>query len=210
MANLIPKLRESRMMPEVGNDVPAVTDLIFVLAGRQARKVYGLQLWRNGLSRHILLSTGRFEIRRFAELGLPVWPQLCAARSRTPPNLRHFFVMYDDSGWWVERIPLSHFGTFSEISALRDLLIQFPRQRSLLIVSDGFHLRRVQMCCCRLLPKRITVRYIAVPEEVGARIRFWHAFSQWSLEGIKILVYFAILVIGSRRSRVARKDQSED
>jgi hypothetical protein len=185
------------------DDVPPITDLIFVLAGRQARKVYGLQLWRNGLSKHILLSTSRFEIRRFAELGLPVWPQLCAARSRTPPDLRHFFVLYDDLGWSVTRIPLGCFGTFSEICALRDLLLQHPLQHSLLIVSDGSHLRRVQMCCCQLLPKQIVVRYIAVPEDVHTRRRFWHAFSQWSLERMKILMYYTIFVISNRASRVA-------
>jgi uncharacterized SAM-binding protein YcdF (DUF218 family) len=190
-------------MPNFENDVPPIADLIFVLAGQQARKVYGLQLWRNGFSKNILLSTGRFEIRRFAELGLSVWPQLCAARSGTPPGLRHFFVLYDDLGWRVTRIPLGRFGTFSEIRALRDLLLERPLQRSLLIVSDASHLRRVQLCCCRLLPKRIVVRYAAAPEDIHTRGRFWHAFSQWVLERIKILIYYTIFAIGNRASRVA-------
>lgn len=183
--------------------MPPIADLIFVLAGRQARKVYGLQLWRDGLSKNILLSTGRFEIRRFAEFGLSVWPQLCAARSGTPPDLRHFFVLHDDLGWRVTRIPLGRFGTLSEISALRDLLLQYPLQRSLLVVSDASHLRRVQLCCCRLLPKEVVVRYAAAPEDIYTRGRFWHTFSQWSVERIKILIYYTIFATSNRASRVA-------
>jgi len=40
-------------------------DLIFVLAGEMSRKHYAVQLFREGLAPRLLLSVGRFEIRRF-------------------------------------------------------------------------------------------------------------------------------------------------
>jgi hypothetical protein len=45
-------------------------DLIFVRAGREDRKLDGLQLFREGRAPRLLVSVGRYEIRRFADLPL--------------------------------------------------------------------------------------------------------------------------------------------
>jgi hypothetical protein len=50
------------------------TDLIFVLAGRDYRKHYALQLFKDGIAPSILFSVSRFEIRRFSScLRLFLW-----------------------------------------------------------------------------------------------------------------------------------------
>src|SRR5262245_11773192 len=46
-------------------------DAIFVFAGRESRKRFGVRLYREGRAPRLLLSVGRFEWRRFADLSLP-------------------------------------------------------------------------------------------------------------------------------------------
>jgi hypothetical protein len=74
---------------------PSDSDLIFVLAGRQARTLFGLEL----LSRRvptIRLSTARFEIRRFAGPPLPEPFDLLGLAFHVPPRYRHFFVLFEN------------------------------------------------------------------------------------------------------------------
>ncbi len=157
--------------PLVCSDSLQPSDLIFVLAGPQDRKTYGLKIWQAGWATHLILSTGRFDIRRFAELNLPAWAQLWEMRTNTPPEKRHFFVTYDGSTWQVQRIPVGSFGTLSEIQELARWLDHHPQIHLLLIVSSGPHLRRVQICCRMLLPEQVQYRLIAVPGENRITIR---------------------------------------
>ena len=50
-------------------DSPTPADVIFVLAGRHERKRHGLQLFRDGLATRLILSLGRFEVRKMGSLG---------------------------------------------------------------------------------------------------------------------------------------------
>lgn len=185
------------------------SDLIFALAGRQDRKVYALKLFQEGWAERILLSTGRWDIRRFADLNLTVWPQLWEMRSSTPPEKRHFFVSFDGSRWHVERIPIRNFGTLSELQALTCWLQEHPEIRSVLVVSSGPHLRRVRMCCRELLAERVAHRLVAVPADISpatnASPRTWEALKLVSFEWFKLLLYRVVLVLHRAGKHPARE-----
>jgi uncharacterized SAM-binding protein YcdF (DUF218 family) len=140
-------------------------DLIFVLAGLEARKAYGLELWRQHGAGAILFSVGRFEIRKFSKLDLPASIDLLEAAKPIPPPQRHFFVSFGVDGWPVKQIRIGRFGTWSEIEALALWLGRRYRVRSLVVVSSAYHLYRVRICCRALLPERVHVEYRASPDE---------------------------------------------
>ncbi len=142
-------------------------DLIFVLAGRQSRKEYALELFRQGLAPRILLSVGRFEIRRFAKLPLPVPLDLLAIASSVPPPERHYFVEFEGGMFHVEQLRPERLGTLAEIKSLARWLEGHPEVLSILLVSSASHLRRVRMCCRALLRRGLEVRLAAVPEDGG-------------------------------------------
>ena len=64
-------------------------DLIFILAGQMSRKDFALQLFREGLAPRLLFSVGRFEIRRFSKLALPIGLDLLKLAQHLPPPQRH-------------------------------------------------------------------------------------------------------------------------
>ncbi len=60
-------------------------DLIFVLAGQMSRKDYALHLFRGGLAPRLLFSVGRFEIRSFSKMALPIQLDALARREYGSP-----------------------------------------------------------------------------------------------------------------------------
>jgi uncharacterized SAM-binding protein YcdF (DUF218 family) len=146
-------------------DSPAPADAIFVLAGQKSRKLYAIQLMQQSLAPRVLFSVGRFEIRRFPELGLPQTIDLLQLAQTIPPPQRHFFVLFENQQFTVQRIPVRLLGTLSEIVALADWLNAHPQVSSLLIVSSAPHLRRLRMCCRRLLRRNVKCSFVATPEE---------------------------------------------
>ena len=76
-------------------DTPRKADLIFVLAGRMHRKECALELFREGLAPRILLSVGRFEIRCFSKMALPVLLDLLKLAQDVPTPPRHYFVFFE-------------------------------------------------------------------------------------------------------------------
>lgn len=140
-------------------------DLIFVLAGRQSRKLYALELFRQGVGKDLLLSVGRFEIRRFAQLSWPAEIDLAGVAASTPAAMRHYFVSLESGKSEMELISRGRFGTLSEIHALAAWLQKRPHIHSLVIVSSGPHLRRVRACCRALLPGRLELRFLAAPND---------------------------------------------
>lgn len=188
------------------SDPSGEADLIFVLAGRQGRKVYALRAYSEGKAPRILLSTARFEIRRFANLPLPVPLDLLKTASGVPPPLRHFFVYFEGAFCQVDLIPIGRLGTLSEIEQLANWLRVRPHITSVLIVSSGAHLRRVRMCCRALLPPEVQLRLIAAPEEAlppgkqesdSGRGRKAEIFS----ELFKLLVYRGALALRAAGTR---------
>jgi hypothetical protein len=146
-------------------DSAAPADVIFVLAGHKSRKVLAIQLLRQGLAPRVLLSVGRFEIRRFPELGLPQTIDLLQVAQTIPPPQRHFFVLFEKEQFTIQRIPVRALGTLSEIDALADWLTVHPEISSLLVVSSSPHLRRLRICCRALLPLNIKTGFVAATEE---------------------------------------------
>jgi uncharacterized SAM-binding protein YcdF (DUF218 family) len=140
-------------------------DLIFVLAGRMRRKDYALALFRQGLAPRILISVGRFEIRRFSRMPLPVPLDLLGLAQEVPPPNRHYFVFFHGQEARAELVQPRRFGTLTEIKALARWLDAHPEIRSLLLVSSDAHLRRLRLCCRSLLRPGIELVFIAAPAE---------------------------------------------
>ena len=140
-------------------------DAIFVFAGRESRKRFGIQLFREGSSPRLVLSVGRFEWRRFASLGLENDGGLLDLVSETPPARRHFFVEVDAFGARSERVPKGKLGTWSEIRAVARF-VERERIESLVVVSDRQHLRRCLAGLRLVLPERCALIPIAsAPDE---------------------------------------------
>ncbi len=183
---------------------PAVpADAIFVLAGLKARKVFAIQLLEKEFAPRVLFSVGRFEVRRFRELGLPPTIDLLQMAQSTPPPQRHFFVLFENQQFTVERIHVRTLGTLSEIDALADWLLAHPGISSLLVVSSGPHLRRLRMCCRRLLRRNVRCSFVATPEDSGDNDSNGKAIL---VECFKIACYSVLLpfweIVRPRRLRI--------
>lgn len=144
-------------------DAPRSADLIFVLAGRVYRKDYALELFRQGLAPRILFSVGRFEIRRFSKMTLPVPLDLLKLAQEVPPPQRHYFVFFEGQEVQTQHLLPEQFGTLTEIDALARWLSERPEIHSVLMVSSGTHLRRIRMCCQSLLNANIRLAFLAAP-----------------------------------------------
>jgi uncharacterized SAM-binding protein YcdF (DUF218 family) len=144
-------------------DTPRSADLIFVLAGRVYRKEYALDLFRQGLAPRILFSVGRFEIRRFSKMALPVSLDLLRLSQEVPPPQRHYFAFFEGQQVRTEHVLPRRFGTLTEIAALARWLGDNPNIGSVLVVSSDSHLRRIRMCCRSLLNPRLKLAFLAAP-----------------------------------------------
>jgi uncharacterized SAM-binding protein YcdF (DUF218 family) len=94
--------------------------------------------------------------------------------SRIPAPERHAFVGVTHTTSEARFIHKRRFGTLSEIRALKAWLAKRSEIKSLLIVSSGFHLRRVRLCCRAVLPRYLSVRFLAAAESgLGPRSDSW-------------------------------------
>ena len=140
---------------------PEKADLIFVFAGREERKRYGLELYERGYAPRIILSVGRFEWRRFAELGLASDGGLVELVPTIEAPKRHFFVEIAGEETTCRFIERGHYGTLSEAHALAARVARAARAArvgddendeaiTILLVSSPEHSRR-----CLLAAKSI-------------------------------------------------------
>jgi hypothetical protein len=184
-------------------------DLLFALAGRMSRKHYALQVFREGLAPKLLFSVARFEIRRFSKMALPVPLDLLKLAQDVPPPKRHFFVLFQGSEFRVQHVPPRRFGTFTEIASLARWLSANPEIRSLILISDATHLRRIQMCCQSLLPRGVVVALLAVPDSFSESADQHRSAVQSTgsdlLEFIKVSVYWVLLRLFPRLPTVGLK-----
>jgi hypothetical protein len=171
-------------------------DLIFVLAGRENRKQFGLELFRQGLASRILFSVARFEIRRFSKLSLPVPLDLLNVAIDVPPPQRHYFVLFEGQRVQVEHVRPGRFGTLTEIESLVRWLEDHPKIHSLLIISSDTHLRRIRLCCQSLLGAGFKSALIAAPDTSSGELES-ESMTAVLVEMLKTLLYWAIL--GLRR-----------
>jgi uncharacterized SAM-binding protein YcdF (DUF218 family) len=144
-------------------DAPHNADLIFVLAGKVHRKEYVLELFRQGLAPRLLFSVGRYEIRRFSQMPLPVPLDLLKIAQDVPPPQRHYFVLFQGQEARVQHVLPKRFGTLMEIDALARWLSENPDIRSVLVISSDTHLRRIRMCCRSLLDPKTELTFLAAP-----------------------------------------------
>ena len=149
------------------NDPAQPADLIFVLAGRMERKLYGLELYRAGVSPRLVLSVGRFEVSKMSRLGLEGADELIALREKTQPEERNFLVKMDSSGRRIERARLARCSTYGEALALRRLL-ETESTRTVMVISTDVHLRRVAMTFASVFhDATVDFRYCPVPSRYG-------------------------------------------
>lgn len=141
---------------------PERSDCIFVFAGREERKRLGLKLYHEGFAPRLILSVGRFEWRRFADLGLPSDGGLVEMVQNVEPQRRHFFVELEADRAACRWIPRGRFGTLSEARALASILEASDAEK-ILVVSSGEHLRR----CLLSLRTFLSARYQLVPVSSG-------------------------------------------
>ena len=160
------------------------SDVIFVLAGREYRKRFALRLLQENWAPILLISVGRFELRRFSNLKVPASPDLPVLAAATEPPLRHYFVTIRTGNTETRRITVRRFGTLSEIKAFAEWLREHPSIRSAIVVSSGFHLKRVRMCCHHLVPEGTTLHFVAAPEEGQPALGSW----RWDSDGRSLIL----------------------
>jgi uncharacterized SAM-binding protein YcdF (DUF218 family) len=165
---------------------PRPADCIFVLAGKQERKIYGIKMWRFGYASQLILSIGRFEWRKFNELKLESDGGLETLVKQTPPKKRHFLIQLDCQDTVCTPAKKRFLGTRSEARALSEYL-RGMSVRSLLVVSSPAHLRRVALVFRRAFRKSgIQLTFVAVPENLpfsspAARAEIWSEFRKYML-----------------------------
>lgn len=157
------------------NDAVGPVDLIFVMAGRMERKLYGLELYHAGVAPRLVLSVGRFEVSKMSKSSLAGADDLIALRERTPPDERHFFVKMDSSSNRIERVRLARWSTYGEALALRQLL-ESESARRVMVISTDVHLRRAALTFANIFRDiDVDVRYCPVPPRFGflAKAGWW-------------------------------------
>jgi hypothetical protein len=165
---------------------PGKADAIFVFAGRESRKRFGVRLFREGLAPRLVLSVARFEWRGFPRLGLPSDGGLVDQVEATEPRLRHFFVDIRSDGAMCETISVGRFGTWSEVRAL-SALVRREGIRRLVIVSHKQHLRRCLLSLSVTLPEHCERIPLAAPEDTA------EPAAEPTVEALKLLIYGAFL-----------------
>jgi hypothetical protein len=123
-------------------DAPKPVDMIFVMAGKIARKHYGIELFRAGMAPLLVLSTARFEVSKMSTFGLEGFDELIALRDRTPPHQRYFYWKLSAAGGCIEKRRLPRCNTYGEALGLRQFLEE-EKAQTVMVVSTAIHLRRV-------------------------------------------------------------------
>jgi hypothetical protein len=171
------------------NDTPRPADLIFVMAGRMERKQYGLDLFRAGFAPRLLLSVGRFEVRRMRAIGFEKADELIAYRDRTAPSERHFFCEIRASEIRMAAPRLAQWNTYGELEALREVL-QHDMPRTVIFLSTDIHLRRVAVTFAKVFHDApLEACFCPVPSEYGSCPDLRYVLA----ETLKLAGYRAIL-----------------
>jgi uncharacterized SAM-binding protein YcdF (DUF218 family) len=180
------------------DDRPKPVDLIFVMAGRIARKHYGIELLRAGVAPRLVLSTDRFEVSKMSKFGLQGFEELIALRDRTPPDQRYFYWKMSASGGSVEKRKLSRRNTYGEALGLRQFLEE-EKAQTVMIVSSAVHLGRVALTFAKVF-RNVPVAFIYCP--VPSRLDGLHSGCWWTRpedrryvlqETVKLAGYRALL-----------------
>jgi len=160
------------------SDQPEPCDVIFVLAGRDDRKPYGLKLFQQGLAPRLILSVGRYEVRQTASTFDR--PELLEIRDSLPASRRHFWMDFLGGDVRISPANLRETNTFWELYQVSDYLGTKPSRIAL--VSTSIHLRRMRYCCS-LIPsfQSRSIQFLAVPEETSSfqKRGWWKRADHW-------------------------------
>jgi uncharacterized SAM-binding protein YcdF (DUF218 family) len=149
-------------------DHPQKADLIFVLAGKMERKLYGLHLYQAGLAPRLLLTVGRFEVSKMAGLPFEFLPELIAQRERTAPERRHFFCDVSADATRIRAVALPRWSTYGEALGLREYLAG-DSARDVIVVSTDIHLRRAAVTFEKVFAgAAVKFRYCPVPADLSS------------------------------------------
>lgn len=177
------------------DDQPKPVDLIFVMAGKIARKHYGIELFRAGLAPRLVLSTERFEVSKMSRFGLEGFDELIALRDRTPPDQRYFYWKMSASGGCIEKRRLPRCNTYGEALGLRQFLEE-EKAQTVMIISTGIHLRRVACTFAKVFRDApVEFLYCPVPSRLdGLRSDGW-----WSRpEDLRYVLHETVKLAGYR------------
>ncbi len=135
---------------------PEKADLIFVFAGREERKRYGLELYEKGYAPRIILSVGRFEWRRFTELGLASDGGLVTLVATIEAPKRHFFVEIAGTETTCRAVAPERYGTLTEARAFATRVEDDENNaaKTILLVSSPEHSRRCLMATKSFMARR--------------------------------------------------------
>jgi uncharacterized SAM-binding protein YcdF (DUF218 family) len=158
------------------NLIPA--DVIHVIAGEDYRTDYAVRLYRRGLARQIFFTGGWCDIHQYehGQHGLER-----ALAQGVPAQA----IAYDDT---------AVMSTYDEALRLKDHIDESPFPvRSVIVVSDPFHMRRARWAYRRVLGKGIEVRMAPVPlEQTPYQKRWWEDYKsrEYVKDEYKKFVYY--------------------
>jgi hypothetical protein len=159
------------------------SDLGFVHAGARQRKVVALRLYSQKRIRSVLLSMTPGDVQNVAALPWPVPFQTVRSAIADLRAGQHAFLWLESGKITVDGVRLGRLGTLSEIVQLRQWLCRHGSFSSLVVISTAPHLRRVRMCCRKVLPPSIRVRLFAIPA-----YGFWDRDKWWAFRRTRIAV----------------------
>jgi uncharacterized SAM-binding protein YcdF (DUF218 family) len=174
-------------------------DVIHVIAGEDYRTDYAIQIFKQGLGKKIFFTGGwcvfhKYHHGRHGEE---------RSMSQGVPSDA---IAYDDS---------SVISTYMEAERLKEWIDRQPNPiRSVIVVSDPFHMRRARWTYRRLLGDRVEVQMAPVPmEKTPYRRRWWtdRASRQYVLEEYQKSLYYILryqLSRGKFRDWLASKDRN--
>ncbi|HLH06331.1 MAG TPA: hypothetical protein VKW78_03765 [Terriglobales bacterium] len=217
---VLSQIRDSLRRKLIVADSLEKADLIFVLAGHTSRKVYAVRLFRDAWAPQLLVSTSDPPyIARLLERELALrnpesepWASIHKTATLAARPEDFVFASLDAKAWAIEKLPYMRLGTLREIVSLGAWLRRRPLIRSVLIVSLGMHLKRVRLCCQRLLPPDRKLRFIAVPEHLAdLRSRTETArragLNSVLLECVKVALYSVLLAFWPSERMPGTKNQ---
>jgi hypothetical protein len=174
---------------------------MFVLAGAKVRKLQAWSEFRQGEARKLMLSTSRFELRKFP--GLPVFPKLdlITLAAPIPHRLRHCCVLFEGGEAQVIWVRRKRLGTLTEIEFLGRWLRENPKIGTVRVVSSDYHLRRIRLCCRFLLPATVDAEFEGVCDgQSGFRTSAKEWGKYWLYVAVLRVKRFTGKLLGDARS----------
>lgn len=165
----------------VVQDAPQPVDLIHVLGGNPRRGEYAAELYHQGYADRLF----------FTGQSLALDPALRLKQTTYGQALAHGV---DPAA--ILPLDFSATSTYEEALVLKQLLDDRPAIRSVMIVSDGYHMRRAAWTFQRVIGDRAKLRFVPIPAEMTqVRPQWWRdkASRQIIRQEYTKLLYYALV-----------------